>query len=183
MSALGRSVLGADCCPLMQIMPGQLEMNLAGILNSTEIAGIYGAITTAVTYQGTPAFDGIVSRHRLFRLGRVLNFVPSCTTDRFIRLCYEDPSHRRHLPCVSPRPLSSRRLSCSRLLLCSIIPIGLALILPDLYLVSFCRVLSCIRGAEAHLLLISQGDGQNAVEHEDLGGRPITEKPKAALSA
>jgi hypothetical protein len=43
-------------------MPGQLEQNLAGILNSTEIAGIYGAITTAVSYTGTPAFDGIVSR-------------------------------------------------------------------------------------------------------------------------
>lgn len=37
----------------------------------------------------------------------------------------------------------------------AVIPIGLAIILPDIYL----------------------GDGQNAVEKEDLGGRPITSRP------
>lgn len=38
----------------------------------------------------------------------------------------------------------------------AIVPIGLSLLVSDLYL----------------------GDGQNAVEHEDLGGRPLGEKEK-----
>lgn len=41
-------------------MPDQLEANLAGLLNSTEIAGVFGSITSALTYSGTPAYDGIV---------------------------------------------------------------------------------------------------------------------------
>ena len=34
-------------------MPGELANNLSGLLNSTEIDGIFGSITTAATYPRT----------------------------------------------------------------------------------------------------------------------------------
>ncbi|GAA6052826.1 hypothetical protein JCM3770_006271 [Rhodotorula araucariae] len=47
-------------------MPKQLAKHLAGILNSTEIAGIYGSITTASTYKTSgniAAYEGIVEAY------------------------------------------------------------------------------------------------------------------------
>ncbi|BGP27916.1 hypothetical protein JCM10295v2_006903 [Rhodotorula toruloides] len=43
-------------------MPRELNNHLSNILNSTEIASVFGSITTAVTYRGTndAAYDGIV---------------------------------------------------------------------------------------------------------------------------
>jgi hypothetical protein len=43
-------------------MPDQLTQNLSPYLNSTEIAGIFGSITTAVSYKGVndPVFEGTV---------------------------------------------------------------------------------------------------------------------------
>lgn len=44
-------------------MPGELATNLAGILNDTEIASVFGVITTAASYRGVneAAYEGIVS--------------------------------------------------------------------------------------------------------------------------
>jgi hypothetical protein len=39
-------------------MPGELANNLSGLLNSTEIDGIFGSITTAATYPRTYAQFG-----------------------------------------------------------------------------------------------------------------------------
>ena len=44
-------------------MPVQLDHRLNTYLNQTEIEGIFGAITTAVTYKDNPpVFQGIVSQ-------------------------------------------------------------------------------------------------------------------------
>lgn len=97
-------------------MPGELASNLAGILNSTEIATVFGSITTAASYRGVnePAYQGVITSY-----DAVMKTILIAAT------------------------------------VIAVIPIGLALILPDIYL----------------------GDGQNAVEKEDLGGRPITARP------
>lgn len=46
-------------------MPRELAQNLAGILSSSEIEAVYGAITTAASYRGTnePAYNGIVDAY------------------------------------------------------------------------------------------------------------------------
>ncbi|BGP11691.1 hypothetical protein JCM10049v2_007611 [Rhodotorula toruloides] len=46
-------------------MPRKLASHLTGILSSTEIASVFGSITTAVTYRGTndAAYDGIVGAY------------------------------------------------------------------------------------------------------------------------
>ncbi|GAA6042902.1 hypothetical protein JCM8097_002761 [Rhodosporidiobolus ruineniae] len=48
-----------------QHMPDQLTQHLSGILNSTEIAGVYGSIYTAATYQTTnpAAYEGIITAY------------------------------------------------------------------------------------------------------------------------
>lgn len=48
-----------------QYMPVQLEQHLAGILNSTEIAAVYGSIYTAATYKTTnaAAYEGIIESY------------------------------------------------------------------------------------------------------------------------
>lgn len=96
-----------------QIMPGQLEQNLAGILNSTEIDSVYGAITTALTYAGTPAYEPIVASYT-----HVMKILVICATA------------------------------------IAVIPLGLSLLVTDLYL----------------------GDGQNAVEHNDVAAKVEDEK-------
>jgi hypothetical protein len=45
-------------------MPGQLATHLSGLMNSTEIAAIYGSITTAATYPpGSPVHEGVVAAY------------------------------------------------------------------------------------------------------------------------
>lgn len=97
-------------------MPGELARNLAGILNTTEIASVFGSITTAASYRGVndAAYEGIITSYD--SVMKTLLIAATCI---------------------------------------AIVPIALAIILPDIYL----------------------GDGQNAVEKEDLGGRPITARP------
>jgi hypothetical protein len=48
-----------------QHMPGQLEQHLAGILNSTEITGVYGSIYTAAAYKvsNPAAYEGIIEAY------------------------------------------------------------------------------------------------------------------------
>lgn len=61
-NAIGSSIAGALW---RSKMPGYLEQNLNGILNSTEIEAVFASAVTAATYEfGSPARNGIIEAYK-----------------------------------------------------------------------------------------------------------------------